>query len=297
MAPTPLPSSHIQTVGLVIKPVAEAQSLINELAEWFTARDCKVLTEESERFKFPAPIKVTSREEIAEHADLILVLGGDGTMISASRLVGRRPTPLLGVNFGYLGYLTEYNADNIFQTLESVFAGKNRIDSRMKLETFVIRDGKEVARDDVINDVVVNKSHLARLIELQCRIDKQFVSTFRADGLIVATPTGSTAYSLSAGGPIIHPTMHAVVMTPICPHTLTNRPLVVSDEADIELHLIATRGEVEDVTLTLDGQAGISLCVGDRIIIRKSPAILRMVEPPDKNYFQVLRDKLKWGGA
>lgn len=287
----------VRTVGLVIKPqISGAQVFIAQLTEWLIHRGCQVLADGLGHTLFPSSVKIVSNQELAECSDLIVVLGGDGTMITGARIVGKRPTPILGVNFGYLGYLTEFSPENIFPALELVLAGKHQVDTRIKLEAAVLRNGHEVSRVEVINDVVVNKALLARIIEIQCWIDGQFVSMFRADGLIIATPTGSTAYSLSAGGPIIHPAMHAVVITPICPHTLTNRPLVVSDESVIELHLVATRGDIEDVTLTLDGQIAISLFVDDRIVIRKSDSVLKLIQPPNRNYYQILRDKLKWGG-
>jgi NAD+ kinase len=288
------------TVGLVVKPSlhSDVTGLLSELAEWLKTRGCRVAGEEAARHLLPPSVEVVTRPELSEISELVVVVGGDGTMISAARMVGKKHIPVLGINFGYLGYLTEYTPESIFPALEAVFSGKYGIDVRMKLETVVFRDDEEVFRADVINDCVLTKSMLARLVPVHCEIDGKFVSIFHADGLIISTPTGSTAYSLSAGGPIIHPAMGAVVITPICPHTLTNRPLVVSDESEIELTLSGARGNVnvEDVFLTLDGQTGCAVLPGDRVVIRKSESVLMLVEPDNKNYFKLLRDKLKWGG-
>lgn len=290
-------TTEIRTVGLVVKPHnSDARNLIAETTDWLRERGCRVLAEDGDHFLLPPTVTVTSSKELAEQSDLIVVFGGDGTMITAARLLGRREIPVLGVNFGYLGYLTEFNPDNLRAGLEAVFENRHKIGTRIKLEASVHREGEPISCVDVINDVVLNKSSLARIIKIHCCINKQFVSNFRADGLIVASPTGSTAYSLSAGGPIIHPAMRAVVITPICPHTLTNRPLVVPDECEIELYLVTDHGEDEDVILTLDGQSGFPVTSADRIVIRKSRSVLHLVEPPNRNYFQVLRDKLKWGG-
>jgi NAD+ kinase len=287
-------------VGLVIKPSLhqDVTELIAALADWLRDRDLRVAGEEAARHLLPPSIDILTRPELSEFSELVVVIGGDGTMISAARMIGKKRIPVLGINFGFLGYLTEYTPESIFSALEAVLSGRYRVDVRMKLETIVFRDETEVLRADVINDCVLTKSMLARLVPVHCNIDGQFVSVFHADGLIIATPTGSTAYSLSAGGPIIHPAMGAVVMTPICPHTLTNRPLVVSDESEIELTLSGERGKinVEDVFLTLDGQTGCAVLPGDRIIIRKSDSVLMLVEPENQNYFKLLRDKLKWGG-
>lgn len=287
-------------VGLVVKPSLheDVTELISALADWLRSRNLSVAGEEAARHLLPDSIEVLTRPGLSEFSELVIVIGGDGTMISAARLIGKKRIPVLGINFGFLGYLTEYTPETIFPALEVVLSGKYRVDVRMKLETIVYRDDEEVLRADVINDCVLTKNMLARLVPLHCEIDGQFVSVFHADGLIISTPTGSTAYSLSAGGPIIHPAMGAVVITPICPHTLTNRPLVVSDESEIELTLSGARGtvNVEDVFLTLDGQTGCAVLPGDRVIIRKSDSVLMLVEPDNQNYFKLLRDKLKWGG-
>jgi NAD+ kinase len=236
---------------------------------------------------------------LAAQAELVLVIGGDGTMIYTARLLGARDVPVMGINYGYLGYLTEYTPEAAYESLERVFAGKFRVELRMKLEATVERLGKPRLTAQAVNDCVITKSMLARLIPIECRIGGQLVSIFHADGLIIATPTGSTAYSLSAGGPIVHPAIQAIVLTPICPHTLSNRPLVMPDTSEIELRLTTERGpvNVEDVFLTFDGQTGCAVEPEDRVIIRKSSSVLKLIEPEGKDYFKLLRDKLKWGNG
>ena len=225
-------------------------------------------------------------------ADLIVVLGGDGTMISTARLVGDLDVLVLGVNYGSLGYLTDFRIEEMFSALEGILEGQYDIDRRVMLDAEQWRGGKLIAEGRVLNDVVINKAALARIIEITVSLNGLFVNSFRADGLIVSTPTGSTAYNLSAGGPIIFPSMNAIVLTPICPFTLTNRPIVIPDNAQIELIL---DNENEGVVLSLDGQIGHQMDVGDRVVIRKSRTSFNLVHPSNRNYFDVLRNKLKWG--
>jgi NAD+ kinase len=213
-------------------------------------------------------------------------------MISTARMIGDEEVPVLGVNYGSLGYLTEFRIEELFDALEMILSDNYRLDKRVMLAVELFRGPDLITRNRVLNDVVINKSALARIIEIEAYLNKQFVSSFRADGLIVSTPTGSTAYNLSAGGPIIFPSMNAMVVTPICPFTLSNRPLVVPDDAVIELLM---KTDQEDVSLTLDGQVGFSLEVDDRIVIRKSRTTFNLIQPSNRNYFDVLRDKLRWG--
>ena len=222
----------------------------------------------------------------------MLVLGGDGTMISTSRMVGDAEVPVLGVNYGGLGYLAEFRIEELYAALESILAGHYRIEKRLMLAVELLRGDQQVTHSRVLNDVVINKSALARIIEIEAYLNQQFVNSFRADGLIVSTPTGSTAYNLSAGGPVIYPSMNAVVITPICPFTLSNRPIVVPDESVIELRL---KTHNEEVALTLDGQVGFPLRAEDCVVIRKSKTTFNLVQPMNRNYFEVLRDKLRWG--
>jgi NAD+ kinase len=207
-------------------------------------------------------------------------------------LLGDSEVPVLGVNYGGLGYLAEFRIEELYSALESILSGNYRLDTRVMLAVELVRADEQVTRNRVLNDVVINKSALARIIEIEAYLNGQFVNAFRADGLIVSTPTGSTAYNLSAGGPVIYPSMNAVVITPICPFTLSNRPIVVPDDAMIELCL---KTEEEEVALTLDGQVGFPLQMQDRVRISKSGAKFRLVQPMNRNYFEVLRDKLRWG--
>ena len=213
-------------------------------------------------------------------------------MIDTARMLGDTEVPVLGVNYGGLGYLAEFRIEELYTTLESVLAGNYVVEKRVMLSVELMRGEEYVTRNRVLNDVVINKSALARIIEIEASLNQQFVNSFRADGLIVSTPTGSTAYNLSAGGPVIYPSMNAVVITPICPFTLSNRPIVVPDESLIELRLITQN---EDVALTLDGQVGFPLKPEDRVVIRKSNTSFNLVQPMNRNYFDVLRDKLRWG--
>jgi NAD+ kinase len=290
--------SAIKRVGIVVKPNhAEAWRTACELAAWFKERGILTVGEpvsQAERFESNALCQIPTDESgiIGADVDLLVVLGGDGTMIATARLIGDRETPVLGINYGSLGYLTEFRIEEMFLALETILAGDYELDRRVSLRVEHTRNGEILSSNRVLNDVVINKAALARIIEIEVRLDKLFVNNFRADGLIISTPTGSTAYSLSAGGPIIYPTMNAVVITPICPFTLTNRPIVVPDTAEIELHL---RTENEEVALTLDGQVGFELKSADVVKIRKSRTTFNLVQPPNRNYFDVLRDKLRWG--
>jgi NAD+ kinase len=232
------------------------------------------------------------RSEIPSLVDMIIVLGGDGTLLSVVRLVGDLGIPILGVNLGGLGFITEVPLDELYTTLERVFNNDYFIEERLMLIAHVRRRVERIAEYNVLNEVVINKGALARIIDLETYINKTYVTTFKADGIILSTPTGSTAYSLSAGGPIIYPTLHSFVLTPICPHTLTNRPLVLPDDFLVE---IALKSESGDVFLTLDGQVGFSLKYGDVVEVKKSQGKIKLISSPKRDYFKILRTKLKWG--
>lgn len=286
----------ITTVGIVVKPNnTEAWKTACELSDWLEARGLKVSGKhvhgENTDPEQCSPDSIDDDNFVAE-SDLIVVLGGDGTMISTARLVGDADVLVLGVNYGSLGYLTDFRIEEMFTSLEMIFRGDFEIDRRVMLTAEHLRGDEVLATGRVLNDVVINKAALARIIEIEVDLNGQFVNSFRADGLIVATPTGSTAYNLSAGGPIIYPSMNAVVLTPICPFTLTNRPIVIPDTAIIELKL---EKENEGVVLTLDGQIGYTMRAQDRVRIRKSRTTFNLVQPHNRNYFDVLRNKLKWG--
>jgi NAD+ kinase len=290
--------SVIGRVGVVVKPhQPDALKTICRLVEWLNAHSITLvgtpdLEKERVEHETGCAVESVTNEELAGRVDLIIVLGGDGTMIATARMVGDREVPVLGINYGSLGYLAEFRMEEMFPALASILEGNYQLDSRVMLAAEIFRDGEQLMQTRVLNDVVINKSALARIIEIEVNLNSQFVNSFRADGLIVSTPTGSTAYNLSAGGPVIYPSMNAVVITPICPFTLSNRPIVVPDDAVIELCLKTPK---EEVALTLDGQAGFPLEVEDRIVIRKSRTSFKLVQPMNRNYFDVLRDKLRWG--
>jgi NAD+ kinase len=292
-----MPERTIKTVGVIVKPNhEEAWKTACELADWLKTRKVELVGKprvHGENLEgAQCDIDDVADEKFGEECDLIVVLGGDGTMISTARLVGDSDALVLGINYGSLGYLTDFRIEEMFPALEAIFRGEYEVDRRVMLHAEHWSGEEMLASGRVLNDVVINKAALARIIEIDVSLNGLFVNSFRADGLIVSTPTGSTAYNLSAGGPIIYPSMNAVVLTPICPFTLTNRPIVVPDAAMIELKL---EKENEGVVLTLDGQIGYSMKADDRIRIRKSRTTFNLVQPPNRNYFDVLRNKLKWG--
>lgn len=276
-------ASSIQRVAIVIKPDhAEASSTAAQLSEWLAERGIALPS---------GPIASGDPKGAAAitGADLIVVLGGDGTMLATARLIGDASIPVLGINHGSLGYLTDFRIEEMFPALVLVLAGDYAIDHRVMLD---VEHAGNTISGRVLNDVVINKAALARIVEIEVKLNGLYVNSFRADGLIVSTPTGSTAYNLSAGGPIIYPSMNAIVLTPICPFTLTNRPIVVPDTSEIELRL---QSGSEDVVLGLDGQTGFPMQAGDAVVIRKSDVTFDLVQPANRNYFDVLRNKLKWG--
>jgi len=290
--------SSISRIGIVLKPHQhDALKTICDLTQWLSERGIEVvggpdIERERVEHQTGCSVKEVPAEKLAAVVDLILVLGGDGTMISTARMIEDLEVPVLGINYGGLGYLTEFRIEELYSALESILEGNYRLDKRVMLRTLHQRGDEVVNRNRVLNDVVINKSALARIIEIDVYLNDQFVNSFRADGLIVSTPTGSTAYNLSAGGPVIFPSMNAIVITPICPFTLSNRPIVVPDDAVIELRL---KTDLEEVALTLDGQVGFPLKIGDRVVIQKSVTTFNLIQPSNRNYFDVLRDKLRWG--
>ena len=282
----------VKKVGIVVKPNnPEALATACELSDWLRDHNIEQVGEPCV-WSENASTDEAERNDIPENSDLIVVLGGDGTMISTARMVGDHEVLVLGINYGSLGYLTDFRIEEMTQSIEAILRGEYDIDPRVMLSAEHWRGDEMLAKGRVLNDVVINKAALARIIEIEVSLNQLFVNSFRADGLIVSTPTGSTAYNLSAGGPIIYPSMNAVVLTPICPFTLTNRPIVIPDTAMVELKLL---NENEGVVLTLDGQIGHTLHSGDCVRIRKSRTTFNLVQPPNRNYFDVLRNKLKWG--
>ena len=285
----------IRTVGIVSKPnSAAAANIVPALIEWLRGRGMAVRIDEQTAV-YAGPVGRSSglpRDEVPEGCDLVIVLGGDGTLLAAARAIGRRETPLFPVNVGSLGFLTAITIDELYPELERAFRGEHRIAKRKLLATEVVRDGKVVAAYEALNDAVLTKAAIARMIDLDAHVDEQFVCAYKADGLIVSTPTGSTAYSLSAGGPIIFPSVPAICITPICPHMLTNRPVLVPETSVIR---IISRAPGESVFLTIDGQVGNPIREGDTLVCRSSDYSLLLVRPPHMMFFDVLRQKLKWG--
>jgi len=281
-------------VGILYKHDNEnAKEEALKLRIWLTDRETEVWLEQMEA--------VSSYEEetqcspVGPRPDWAVVLGGDGTLLAAARRIGRYGVPILGVNLGGLGFLTGIPLSRLYSAVEMMLVGGLEQEPRIMLQARVQRDGQEVCCFHVLNDVVVNKRTLARIIDLNVAINGTFLTTFRADGLIISTPTGSTAYNLSAGGPILYPTMESLILTPICPFTLTNRPILIPDSAEIQVKL----GKKAEGTaiLTFDGQVGFNLYFGDEVTISKSTEKIVLLKPPDYNFFEILRTKLMWGGT
>ncbi len=281
----------MQRIGVVLKATnPEAVELGRQLLVELERLDLEPVLEarSAEALEMAGGV---DRSELASGVALIVVLGGDGTLLSVAR--GElRGTPILGINMGTLGFLTEHPVESLFPMLHRTLEGETRTELRERLEVTVQAPGKEPETRYVLNDAVINKSTLARMVVLSVHVNDQFVSRFQADGLIVATPTGSTAYNLSAGGPILYPTLHALLITPICPHTLTNRPLALSLDSVVEVRLESMS---EEVHLTLDGQEGLPLTVRDLVRIRRCDDPVHLIVAPDRSFFRVLNRKLKWG--
>ncbi|MBF0506911.1 MAG: NAD(+)/NADH kinase [Nitrospirae bacterium] len=281
----------MKRIGIICKiGRPEPAGILKTLLPWLKDKGYDVFVDEQTAELLQ--IKGYSRAEIPSLVDVVIVLGGDGTMLGVARLIADKGVPILGVNLGGLGFITEVNRDEVLEVLDKMLSGQCSLEDRIMLTARVHRNDKAVADFTVLNDVVINKGALARIIELETYISSNYVTTFRADGLIISTPTGSTAYSLAAGGPILYPTLKSILLTPICPHTLTNRPIVLPDDVTIRVTLRAAN---EDVFLTLDGQTGFSLQRNDTVEIMKTAYATRLLIPMERDYFQVLRTKLKWG--
>jgi len=284
----------MRSVGIAAKVSApQALQYATKVAADLRKRGLTVCFDEATSAAIGDGGKCATRVDLGARSDLLITFGGDGTLLSVARHAPDH-VPILGVNMGTLGFLTEIRVEEFPAVLERVLEGNYVVEPRVTFNAKVHGPGRDDTEYRVLNDVAINKSALSRIIEMRLNVAGQFVSMFRGDGLIVCTPTGSTAYNLSAGGPIVYPTMGAVVITPICPHMLTNRPLVLPDELDIEIS-IATPMDRQEVYVTLDGQEGMPLTMEDRVCVRKSEQRVLLVQSPDKNYFDVLRTKLKWG--
>jgi NAD+ kinase len=281
-----------KSVGIIYKHNFEpAREECSRLKEWLEHRGIVVYTEE---MSARTTVRRYSEEvtSIPDTVDWVAVLGGDGTLLGAARKVGEYGLPILGINLGGLGFLTEIPAKRLYEDMERLIAGEIDIETRLMLQAQVIRDGEELCCFSALNDVVINKGALARIIELRVCINDRFLTTFRADGLIISTPTGSTGHNLSAGGPILYPDLEALLVTPICPFTLTHRPIIIPDTSMIE---ISMGHHSEEVLITFDGQVGFDLMDHDRVIVSKSEKKLRLIKSPNQDYFDILRTKLKWG--
>lgn len=278
-------------VGIVAKADA-AEAVVTDLLEWLQARNLTVVLEkETATLASTATVPVASKGELPAQVDLIVVLGGDGTLLSMARAVGDLGVPILGVNLGDLGFLTATTLDEMFPALEAALTGQMAADERMMLSARLLRNGQALGEWSALNDVVIMKSAMSRIVNLSVSVESRYATAYRADGLIISTPTGSTAYCLSAGGPIVFPAMDAMVLTPIASHTLTNRPIVVPGAHRIEVTLATD----QEVMVTIDGQVGMPLRQGDVVAVAKAAARIRLLHFPHKDFFSVLRTKLKWG--
>jgi NAD+ kinase len=266
--------------------------VVRKLAKWLTAKGRKVFID----MQTAAAVGMEGhpQKSLPSLVDMIIVLGGDGTLLSAARLVAesRKDVPIFGVNLGSLGFMAEVSLEELYGNLEKALAGKLRADERMMLTARVIRKGKAIAEHTVLNDAVVSKGTFARMVSLEVSVGEDHLTSIRADGLILATPAGSTAYSLSAGGPIIHPSLHCFVVTPICPHTLSNRPIVIPDSSVVRVKLVSRS---EGASLSSDGQVVVPLHQDDIVEVKKAKYRVRLIKHPTKNYYEILRTKLKWG--
>ena len=282
----------MKKIGIVSKPhLPEAKSVLEELVAYLKQKE-KTVFMDKETAALVGRSSAHQKSKIPSLVDMMIVLGGDGTLLSVARLVEGKDVPILGVNLGGLGFLTEVTLEELYPTLEKFFKKKFITDDRLMLKAQIHRQGEQVAQSVVLNDVIVSKGSLARMIRLQIHIDGQFVTSLRGDGLIIASPTGSTAYSLSAGGPIVNPSVDAMVLTPISPHTLTNRPIIIPNKAHVEITLKTAE---EGSNATFDGQVGFSLRQNDVIEVWTTNSKIKLIRSPDRNYYQVLRQKLKWG--
>ena len=283
----------IKSAGILSKPNSpEAAYVVPELIHWLHKHDISIRVD-LETTAYALGESGNPREHVPDGTDILIVLGGDGTLLSAARAVGGRDIPIFAVNLGSLGFLAAIKLEDMYSQLEAALRGDLTVDRRQMLRTELHRDGKCIAAYDGLNDMVLAKAEIARMIDLQVHVDGSFVCVYKSDGLIVGTPTGSTAYSLSAGGPIVFPSVAALSITPICPHMLSNRPVIVPDSSVIETTVL---GADQTTYLTIDGQVGELLKKGDLVVCRRSEHSISLVRPPNLLFFDVLREKLKWGG-
>jgi NAD+ kinase len=286
-------SVSFRAIGIFSRPRrADITDIVRPLLEWLSKRGIRGIYDTETAASLRDGTGGRPRELLAHESDLLLVLGGDGTLLAAAREAAPRGIPILPINLGSLGFLTSFTLGELYPALEETIAGHLTASERVMLTASLIREGQVVESQLVLNEAVITKGALARMIEIELLIDEDFVCRYRADGVIVATPTGSTAYSLSAGGPIVHPAVESIILTPICPHTLSDRPLVVGDCCNVEMRL---RGTAESVYLTLDGQKGVLMQSEDRVSIIRAKERLKLIQLHRKSYYEILRNKLKWG--
>jgi len=279
-------------IGIIAKNnIEEPFEITKKLSNWLKERGVEVYVEKELGKKIRHPNSI-DRTDIPELVDVILVFGGDGTFLGVAREACKYGTPILGINLGGLGFLTEVTVDELYPMMERIIDGDYEVEDRQMLITSIRRGKKNIGTYEVLNDVVINKGALARIIDLAIYIEDSHVTTYKADGIILATPTGSTAYSLSAGGPIVHPGIPVTIITPICPHTLTNRPLVVSSEMKVEIKVTT---QEPDTYLTLDGQIGLRLKTGDLIEVKRTDTSVKLIKSPFRDFFSILKTKLMWG--
>jgi NAD+ kinase len=293
-----IPLPPISRVGILAKSrLHEATPHLLEIGEWLSARGVRPIFETETAGLMPASADrhVESKECLSKDVDMVLVLGGDGTLLSMADCIGEAGSgiPILGVNFGSLGFLTEVTLPELYRALDSAIGGRAYIEERLMLQATTRRDGQVFAKSLALNDAVITKAARSRMIDLSVSVGDEFVTRVKADGLIIATPTGSTAYNLAAGGPIVEPSVDALLLTPIAPHTLTNRPIVIPAASVVRVQ--PNMADRDEVFVTFDGQAGFQLQAGDEIQVRRSDKTLRLIRPSTRSYFEVLRTKLKWG--
>ena len=288
-------NNGFERIGLIGKYGAPAVGdTLRRLIAFLQARSLKITLDASVVEHLPdTSLAWVERPQLAEHCDLVIVVGGDGTILNAGRSLADAGVPLVGVNLGRLGFLADVSPDHMTDQLGRILAGEYDREDRSLLHASVHRGGETVSVSDALNDVVIHKWDIARMIELEVRIDGRVLNRQRSDGLIVATPTGSTAYALSGGGPILHPSLDAMVLVPICPHSLNNRPIVINEASEVEV--IVQAGDYTQAQITCDGQVNFALLPGDCVRIHKKPRDLMLIHPPGYDYFEILRRKFGWG--
>jgi len=284
----------IKKIGIIanVEKEKSAECTI-QLRDWALAKGITVLFEEGIASKI-GETKGMDRRELASLVDLLVVLGGDGTILRTVRFVSEYDIPIVGINLGEFGYLTEVNLNEMFSALELIVKGEYQTEKRMMLDITIYLGTETVRQQSILNDVVITRGNLSRILNLETTVNGRYLTTFRADGIIISTPTGSTAYNISAGGPIVFPEQDAFIINPICPFTLTNRPIIVPDSVEIKV-ITWTKGQ--GAILTLDGQVSYTMKSGDSMIIRKSQYVTNLVSSPHRDYMEILRTKLKWGGS